>query len=462
MSDSAAVTIAIIGAGQRGTAYARYAFEQPEKCKVVAVAEPRPKTREIMATAHNVKPELVFKSFDEFLAASEASISAGRRLVDAVVVAVHDQMHSSVVTALAKQGYPMLCEKPMATSPEECIEMADAVKRSGKVFGVGHVLRYSPYSQEVTKVIKSGALGEVVNIHHIEPIGYFHFTHSYVRGHWAEESKSSFSLLTKSCHDIDIICSYLAPSVPVRVSSFGSLHHFKKAKKPTAAGSATRCLDCNIKDSCAYSAKRIYLDPVSRGSVGWPAAVIVDGIPDIENIGDALKNGPYGQCVYESPNDVCDNQVVNLEFSGGETVSFTMVAFTEKICERETRIHFTKGELIGDMDSFTTLDFQGLKVLGHDERLANPPTDPKELHHPTFDKQSGHGGGDIGLIATFVEAVKLNRQDILGLTVDDILASHLTVFAAETSRREGRVVNVKEYENEVRNRMPTPPAPSNA
>lgn len=119
-------------------AYARYAIEHPDKCKVVAVAEPRPKTREIMATAHNVAPELTFKSFDEFLAASEVAILGGEKLVDAVLVTVQDQMHASVVTALAKQGYPMLCEKPMATSPEECIEMADAVKRSGKVFGVGH------------------------------------------------------------------------------------------------------------------------------------------------------------------------------------------------------------------------------------------------------------------------------------------------------------------------------------
>lgn len=123
--------------------------------------------------------------------------------------------------------------------------------------------------------------------------------------------------------------------------------------------------------------------------------------------------------------------MVNLEFSGGETVSFTMVAFTEKICERETRIHFTKGELIGDMDTFTTLDFSGIKVLGHDERLtpanSNGSPNAKVHHQPTSDKQSGHGGGDIGLIATFVEAVKLGKQDVLGLSVDDILASHLTV-----------------------------------
>jgi hypothetical protein len=53
----------------------------------------------------------------------------------------------------------------------------------------------------------------------------------------------------------------------------------------------------------------VYFDPVSQGNLGWPASVIVDGVPDIENITDALQNGPYGKCVYESSNDVCDQQV---------------------------------------------------------------------------------------------------------------------------------------------------------
>lgn len=53
----------------------------------------------------------------------------------------------------------------------------------------------------------------------------------------------------------------------------------------------------------------VYLEPVQQGNKGWPADTIVDGIPDIENIGDALKTSRYGQCVYESDNDVCDNQV---------------------------------------------------------------------------------------------------------------------------------------------------------
>jgi predicted dehydrogenase len=55
-----------------------------------------------------------------------------------VLVTVQDKMHVEVVTAFAEQGYHMLCEKPMATDPVECIKMADAVKKSGKIFAMGH------------------------------------------------------------------------------------------------------------------------------------------------------------------------------------------------------------------------------------------------------------------------------------------------------------------------------------
>ena len=55
----------------------------------------------------------------------------------------------------------------------------------------------------------------------------------------------------------------------------------------------------------------VYLDRISAGHTSWPVSPLVDGLPDIENITAALKVGPYGQCVYDAPNDVVDNQVVN-------------------------------------------------------------------------------------------------------------------------------------------------------
>jgi len=206
-----------------------------------------------------------------------------------------------------------------------------------------------------------------------------------------------------------------------------------------------------MEKACEYSAKKrvfltfvqdgrlliplpVYLDAVAHGNVGWPVETIVDGLPDIESVTEALKTGPYGQCVYESDNDVCDHQVVNLEFSNGSTAAFTLVAYSSVICMRQTRMHFTHGEIIGDMSKFTVTDFRKNR---------------SKTHHPR-NEGGGHGGGDLGLIRTFVEAVRTGRQEVLGTDVGEVLKSHLTVFAAECSRKEGRIVDCVAFEMAAR------------
>lgn len=141
-------------------------------------------------------------------------------------------------------------------------------------------------------------------------------------------------------------------------------------------------------------------------------------------------------CVYESPNDVCDHQIVNLEFADGTTASFTMVAYTSLICERQLRMHFTHGEIIGNMRSFTVTDFRTGASSNRSFQLAG-----------------GHGGGDLGLIGDFVEAVRTGKQEILGTTIEEVVKSHLTVFAAEASRKEGRVVDCAEFEKLAREKL---------
>ena len=90
----------------------------------------------------------MFTTWEELLEASAETIRLlGRRLADAIIVGVQDQMHLEVVLAFAAQGYHILCEKPMSTNLEDCLQMEAAVKKAGIIFGMGHGQRSSATSR---------------------------------------------------------------------------------------------------------------------------------------------------------------------------------------------------------------------------------------------------------------------------------------------------------------------------
>jgi len=338
-------------------------------------------------------------------------------------------MHCAPALALAKLGYNILLEKPMSTSREECQLICDVIKASNVIFAVGHVLRYVPYSRKMKEILASGEIGDIINIQHLEPIGWYHYAHSYVRGNWWNQKESSFALMCKSCHDIDWIIWMMGKKC-TRVSSFGSLKHFNARNKP--AGASSNCLDCSVEQDCPYSAKKLYLDGpvgINSGNTAWPVNVISHN-PTKDRVVSALKNGPYGRCVYDCDNDVMDNQVVNMQFEGGATASFSMVAFTKELCVRKTRIFGTLGEIEGD----------GEKTI----KVFNFATQKETVYHPeqyNYKLMSGHGGGDFGLMESFIEAVATNNQELV-CGVEETLESHVVVFEAEEARVENTVRNL--------------------
>lgn len=102
-----------------------------------------------------------------------------------------------------------------------------------------------------------------------------------------------------------------------------------------------------MEATCPYSARRVYLEACHSGHTGWPVSVLTEDVPTPELVTEALRSGPYGRCVYDCDNDVCDQQSVVLQFEGGATVTMTTVAFSETTCQRSTRIFGSRGELIG-------------------------------------------------------------------------------------------------------------------
>jgi predicted dehydrogenase len=404
------VSLLVIGAGQRGGGYASWVLGHPDRARVVGVAEPRGPQRSVLASAHGIAAENTVQSWQE--------LAARPRLADAVLICTQDRMHAEPAQAFAALGYHILLEKPMAPDEESCRRIVDAVEQAGVMLAVGHVMRYSPYTRAVKEVVDSGRLGDVLSVQHLEPVGFWHQAHSFVRGNWRRADLANTMLMAKSCHDLDWL-QYILGQAPSRLSSFGSLTHFTAANRPE--GAADRCVDCSVSGSCPYSAERLYRGMLDRGEHRWPLSVIVSSFTPAA-VDDALRNGPYGRCVYACDNDVVDHQVVSMEFPSSATAVFTMTAFNEA-AQRRTRLFGTRGELSGDGQTIRVYDF----LTGTEEVIAaDAGTD-------------GHAGGDAGLMDAFVTALATGNRAAILSGPRESLASHLAVFAAERARLNGTV-----------------------
>ena len=415
-----AVRLIVVGAGSRGAVYAAWVRAHPEVARIVAVAEPRADHREQLARDHDLPSDAVVADWRELVDRP--------RLADGVVIATPDALHAEPAISFAELGYHLLLEKPMAPSPDDCRRIVAAVERHGVMLAVGHVLRYTRYTEHIKAIIGAGRIGEIASVAHLEPVGYWHQAHSFVRGNWRDQARSAPMLLAKASHDLDWI-RYVLGERCVQVSSFGSLQHFHAGARP--AGAADRCLDCAVEASCAYSAVKIYLGRVRTGYTGWPVDVLTSDLTET-GVTEALRTGPYGRCVYACDNDVVDHQVVAMQFASGATATFTMTGFTRQR-DRETRIFGTRGELYGDGSTIEVHDFltDRTETIRTDVALDG-----------TEHAAAGHGGGDARLMARFVAAIATgDRTQILSGPAES-LESHLMVFAAEQARRDGRVVDV--------------------
>ena len=414
------IRLAIAGAGSRGVdSYAPHASLSPYPVEFVAVAEPRAAWREKAIRQFNIPRDNAFETWEE--------LAAQPQLAEGVLVTMQDQMHAVPAQAFMRKGYHVLLEKPMATTESDCRAIVAARRETGRILAVCHVMRYSHYAQAMKRSLEKGLIGDITHIQHIEPIGYWHFAHSYVRGNWRREDQSSPALLAKCCHDLDILRYWMGRRCQ-RVSSFGSLRHFTKACQPK--GAADCCLDCptTIESGCPYSACKIYLRD-RCGETGWPNNVLTLDT-SAEGITRALREGPYGRCVYACDNDVVDHQVVSMEFAGGATAALTMVATTVAQA-RETWVMGTKGQLrSSDMRTIRHFNF-----LNNREEIQ----DSKDFG--SAELATGHAG-DAAIILNFIAAIAENNPSILLTDPDVSLESHLMAFAAERSRKNGKAEEI--------------------
>jgi predicted dehydrogenase len=412
------VELVMVGAGNRGyLAYGAFAKRNPGEAKFVAVVEPDDARRARFAEAHDIPAGRQFRSWEE--------IASRPPLAPAVINATLEKNHRASTLGLLAAGYEVLLEKPIATTPRECIEIATAAESRGRLLQIAHVLRYAPFFVAIREILASDRLGAIVSVDWRENLAYWHFAHSYVRGNWGNTSRAGPMILTKCCHDLDLLVWMFGQCD--QLSSSGSLTHF--TRDAVGPEIPDRCTDgCPIAEACPYFAPRVYLDRLRENPGSFAvAALTLDQTP--EGVMRALETGPYGRCVYRCDNDAVDHQVVLMRFAHGLSVSLTMQGASH-VEGRTVRIDGARATLLAN-ESRSEIEIHDHRT-GRAERIAKPRG------------VGGHGGGDDGLMRAFVGAIRGDRAAVL-TSAREAVTSHLLAFAAEEARATGDSVTMRSF-----------------
>ena len=406
-------TVAVIGAGARGgKVYARLMHRSSERYKITHLCDVDENVLNSAGAEFDVPAENGYLDEQEFFAKKRADI---------LVIATPDDCHVRHALRAMELGYDILCEKPLTDKKEECEALLAAQKKYGNKILVCHVLRYAPAYLKLKEIIDGGKIGKLVSMDWIEPVGYWHQAHSFVRGNWRNTRDSAPMIIAKCCHDLDMIQHYVGARCKT-VSSVGDIAFFKPECAP--AGAAERCSECGLKNTCPYSAYEIYVEGWKKKNCPphyWPYNVLTGEPVTEEKLLDAVENGPYGRCVFHCDNNVVDHQTVQMLFENGVTVTLQMNAFNLG-GGRRVSVFGTYGE------AYMTDKEIVLNVYGQ-------PTEVIDVTVTGHGLDYAHGGGDARMIDALYGMV--SGVSSLETALDASIESHLIGIKAEQSRIEG-------------------------
>ncbi len=146
-----ALNIGVIGLGNIGQKHCD-ALRQIRQANVVAVSDINQAVLTKTAAAMNATP---YTQLEKLLQHPD---------LEAVLVALPDQLHRDAVIQAAEAGKHILVEKPIATTETDAQDMIQAAEKAGVKLMVGFTLRFIPHYQQAKSAAASGKLGDLVSI----------------------------------------------------------------------------------------------------------------------------------------------------------------------------------------------------------------------------------------------------------------------------------------------------------
>lgn len=427
------LTAVIVGAGHRAMLYASYARHHPEELQIVGVADPLPLRRRQCLEAFGLASERCFESAD--------ALASVPKFADFAINGTMDHQHVPTSLPLLAAGYDMLLEKPFATDEAEMWALVAAARKHGRKIAICHVLRYAPFYRAIRQEVMNGVIGEIINVQATEHVSYHHVSVAFVRGKWNRKDLChSTMLMSKCCHDLDLITWMKSGIAPVRVASFGSNFQFRPEKAPPGAG--TRCLvDCPIKATCSYSARKLYFDHPKRWSFYVWDTLEHLAKPTAADLLASLKgDNPHGRCAWKCDNNVVDHQSVVVDFADGCTATLNMIGGCAK-ASRSLHLIGTQGEIQGNFEDSRFVIRQIDTRAGQSE-YSERVVDLNQSGDMTG-AQGGHGGGDLRMVADFLAVLRGAKPSISSTSIEDSINGHLLGFCADRAREEHAGIDVR-------------------
>ena len=381
MNTKKSIALAGCGGRLRGVIEGTLKAAPPGSLEISDLYDPDP---ESIAAARKLAPGAVsHDSMEQMLS---------RSVAEWVAIGSPNSEHAGHVVAALDAGRHVFCEKPLATTPADCIRIRDAAaRRPDRIFFFGLVLRYSPFYRRVRELLESGAIGKIISFEFNETLAFFHG--GYIHGNWRRHrSVAGTHMLEKCCHDLDI-ANWLTGSVPRRAASFGGLAFFTPANQ--------------------FMEDRLGVDDEGRPAYRvWP--------------------DPHGISPFNDDKDIVDHQVAILEYRNGIKATFHTNCHAG-LPERRVYICGTDGSIRGDV---LTAEIE-LRKVGFNQDVV------REI----IGQGDGHAGADGPMHTCLAASILDGSAPSAGLL--EGLQSSLAAFAIDEALDKGCVIDTLEMSRQL-------------
>lgn len=315
--------------------------------------------------------------------------------VDWVFIGSFNAAHCGHAVAALDAGKDVFCEKPVATTRQQCMDIVAARKRnSDKQFIVGFVLRYSAFYRTMKQWIDDGRLGSLISMEFNETLAPHHG--AAMHGNWRRRSDWSGPMIVeKCCHDMDIML-WMTGSQPAHVASFGGLNFFKPE---------------NAHFNDAY--------PVGKEGYRYYDRGLATGFA----VGEENNITPFN-----ADKDTIDNQVAIMELENNARVSFHFCMHSAQL-ERRFYMCGTKGTIRGNVLT-GTLEYTPVGWEPETETVRPIGGDD-------------HGGAEEPMAKDVLDCMLHGAPP--PTTLEDGLRASFTCFGIEEARENKQVVDMTPY-----------------